>query len=161
MVLALRGHGDIVGEVAGEITGRRNATIRSIDRVRALIVPYDRFTAFLDAYPGAAHAYRHVVTERWNDAETMLRKHPLTSGAQRLAGVVIKLAARHGRTIGGTIEVAMPLSQQELASLAGTSRATVTRALRNWRQRGYIRTGQRRLTITDLQSLRQIAGQRT
>jgi hypothetical protein len=37
----------------------------------------------------------------------------------------------------------------------------VTRALRNWRQRGYIRTGQRRLTITDLQSLRQIAGQRT
>jgi CRP/FNR family cyclic AMP-dependent transcriptional regulator len=157
-VLALRGHGDIVGEVAGETTGRRNATVRTIDRVRALIVGYDRFSAFLDSYPAAARAYRHVMTQRWNDAATMLRRHPVTSGAQRLAAVVLELAARHGSGAAGAIDVAMPLSQQELASLAGTSRATVTRALRNWRQRGYIRTGQRRITITDLQSLRQIAG---
>jgi CRP-like cAMP-binding protein len=160
-VLALRGHGDIVGEIAGETTGRRNATIRAIDRVRALIVGYDRFSAFLESYSGADRAYRHVVTQRWNDAATMLRRHPVTSGAQRLAGVVLELAARHGSgAVGGSgaIDVAMPLSQQELASLAGTSRATVTRALRSWRQRGYIRTGQRRITITDPQSLRQIAG---
>ena len=45
------------------------------------------------------------------------------------------------------------------ASLAGTSRATVTRALSNWRRRGIIRTGQRDLTITDLRTLRKIAGQ--
>jgi CRP-like cAMP-binding protein len=159
MVLALRGRGDIVGEVAGETTGHRNATVRAIDRVRALIVGYDRFSAFLDSYPGAAHAYRHVVYRRWNDADTMLRRHPVTNGAQRLAGVVLDLAARHGSAAGGAIEVAMPLSQQELASLAGTSRATVTRALRGWRQRGFIRTGQRKITITDPRGLRQIAGQ--
>ena len=41
---------------------------------------------------------------------------------------------------GGAIEVALPLSQEELASLAGASRATVTRALSNWRERGFIRT---------------------
>ena len=158
MVLALRGHGDIVGEVAAETTAHRNATIRAIDRVRALIVRYDRFSAFLDSYPGAAHAFRHVVTQRWNDAATMLRRHPVTSGAQRLAGVVLELAARHGSTAGSVIDVAMPLSQLEMASLAGTSRATVTRALRNWRQRGYIRTAPRRITIIDPMALRQVAG---
>ena len=52
----------------------------------------------------------------------------------------------------------MPLTQVELASMAGTSRATVTRALSNWRRRGIIRTGQRDLTITDLGVLRKIAG---
>jgi CRP/FNR family cyclic AMP-dependent transcriptional regulator len=52
----------------------------------------------------------------------------------------------------------MPLSQEELASLAGTSRATVTRALGNWKKRGFIRTSQRRITIIDLRGLRQIAG---
>jgi CRP/FNR family transcriptional regulator, cyclic AMP receptor protein len=158
-VLALRGHGDIVGEVAGETTGHRTATVRAIDKVRALIVGFDRFSTFLDSNPGADHAYRHVVTQRWNDAATMLRRHPVTSGAQRLAGVVLELAARHGIVTSRGIEVAMPLSQQELASLAGTSRATVTRALRSWRQRGYIRTGQRRITITDERSLQQITGQ--
>jgi hypothetical protein len=34
----------------------------------------------------------------------------------------------------------------------------VTRALGNWRQRRFIRTGQRRITIMDLAALRQIAG---
>jgi CRP/FNR family transcriptional regulator, cyclic AMP receptor protein len=159
MVRALRGHGDIVGEVAGQTTGHRNSTIRAIDRVRALIVLYDRFSAFLDAYPAAAQAYRKVVTQRWNDAEDMLRRQPVTTGAQRLAMVLLDLADRHGtRTDNGAVEVAMPLSQQELASLALTSRATVTRALHSWRQRGYIRTGQRHITITDLQGLRHAAG---
>jgi CRP-like cAMP-binding protein len=53
----------------------------------------------------------------------------------------------------------MTLTQEELASLTGASRATVTRALSNWRRRGIIRTGQRDITITDPGALRKIAGQ--
>jgi CRP-like cAMP-binding protein len=56
------------------------------------------------------------------------------------------------------LEVVLPLSKDELASLAGTSRATVTRALSNWRKRGFIRTGQRHFTIIDLPGLRQAEG---
>ena len=56
--------------------------------VRALIVPYDVFSSFLDAHPGAGKAYRHVVTHRWNDADSMLRSHPVTNGAHRLAVVL-------------------------------------------------------------------------
>ena len=86
IVLALRGNGDIVGEVAGETTGLRESTIQTIDTVRTLMVAYDRFSAFLDSYPGAARAYRRVVTQRWQDADTMLRRHAVTTGGQRLAG---------------------------------------------------------------------------
>ncbi len=64
IVLALRGDGDIVGETAGETTGRRNATIQAIDAVRALIVRYDKFGLFLEANPGADRAYRRVVTQK-------------------------------------------------------------------------------------------------
>jgi tetratricopeptide (TPR) repeat protein len=64
----------------------------------------------------------------------------------------------HGGQAEGIIEIALPLSQDELASLAGTSRATVTRALNGWRQRGLIRTGQRRITLTDVPGLRRAAG---
>jgi CRP-like cAMP-binding protein len=59
---------------------------------------------------------------------------------------------------GALWRLALPLSQEELASLAGASRATVTRALSNWRKRGFIRTGQRRVTITGPRGLRHIAG---
>jgi glycogen debranching enzyme GlgX len=158
-VLALRGDGDIVGETAGETTGQRNATMKAIGNVHALIVGYDRFSSFLDSHPGADHAHRRVMTRRWNDADTMLRRRTVTSGSQRLAGLLLDLAGPHGSGADDdAIEVALPLSQEELASLVDASRATVTRALRNWRSRGFIRTGQRRITITDLSGLRQAAG---
>ena len=158
IVLALRGDGDIVGEIAGVTTGHRNATIQAVGKVHALIVRYDRFSSFLDSSPGASRAYRRVVTQKWNDADTMLRSRAVTTGGQRLAGLLLELAGRHGRGAHGVIYLVMPLSQEELASLAGTSRATVTRALSNWRKRGFIRTGQRRVTIIDSAGLRQVAG---
>ena len=157
-VLALRGDGDIVGETAGETAGRRNATMRSIGAVQALIVGYDRFSSFLDTHPGASRAYRRVVTRRWSDADTMLRRRTVTSGAQRFAGLILDLAGRYGKRAGSAIELALPLSQEELASLAGTSRATVARALANWRERGLISTGQHRITVIDAAALQRVAG---
>jgi CRP/FNR family transcriptional regulator, cyclic AMP receptor protein len=157
-VLALRGDGDIVGETAGETGQRRNATMRAIGAVHALIVGYERFSSFLDTHPGANRAYRRVVTRRWSDADTMLRKRTVTSGGQRFAGLILDLAGRYGSRAGGAIELALPLSQEELASLAGTSRATVARALANWRERGFIRTGQHRITVIDTAALQRVAG---
>jgi CRP/FNR family transcriptional regulator, cyclic AMP receptor protein len=161
MVLALRGNGDIVGELAGEATGYRTATMQAAGTVRALIVGHDKFSSFLDSYPGASHAYRRALTQRWSDTAAMLRRRSGTSGAQRLAFLLLDLAAQHGTRTAGEVYLAVPLSQEDLASLAGTSRATVTRALGNWRQRGFIRTGPRRITIMDPGALRQIAGHPT
>jgi CRP/FNR family transcriptional regulator, cyclic AMP receptor protein len=155
LTLALRGRGDIVGEVAGETTGYRNATVQAVDAVHALIVSYEKFSSFLDAHDGADRAYRRMVTRRWNDADSMLRTRSVTNGAQRLASLLLDLADwRDSET-----RTPMTLTQEELASLTGASRATVTRALSNWRRRGIIRTGQRDITITDLGALRKIAGQ--
>ena len=75
------------------------ATIKAIDAVRALIVRYDRFRSFLDTNLGAGPAYRSVVTQRWNDADTILRSRTGTSGAQRLAGLLLDFANRHGREL--------------------------------------------------------------
>ncbi len=158
-VLALRGQGDVVGELAGETTGYRTASVQAIGTVRALIVGFEKFSSFLDSHLGADHAYRRMFAQRWNDTVSLLRSRSVTNGAQRLAGLLLDLAARHGTQTDRAVHVAMPLTQVELASMAGTSRATVTRALSNWRQRGIIRTGQRDLTITDLGALRKIAGQ--
>ena len=159
LVLALRGQGDVIGELAGETTGYRTATVQAIGTVRALIVAFEKFSSFLDSHLGAGHAYRRMFAQRWNDAESLLRSRSMTNGAQRLAGLLLELAARHGTETGRGLHVAMPLTQEELASLTGASRATVTRALSNWRGRGIIRTGQRDITITDLAALRKIAGQ--
>ena len=157
-VVALRGNGDVVGELAGELTGYRTASMYAIDRVQSLVVPHDRFCAFLDGHPGAGRAYRHMITQRLYDAAERLRLRATTSGAQRLAHLLVELAERHGVADGQQVVIALPLSQGELASLVSASRATVTRAFSDWRRRRLVRTSQRHVTITDMTALRRIAG---
>jgi CRP-like cAMP-binding protein len=98
-VLALRGEGDIVGEIAGATAGHRNAAIQAIDAVHALIVGYDRFNSFLDTHPDSSHAYRRMMTQRLSDIDATLRRRMFTSGAQRLAGLLLELAQRHGNQL--------------------------------------------------------------
>jgi CRP/FNR family transcriptional regulator, cyclic AMP receptor protein len=158
-VVALRGHGDVIGELSAATNGRRTATALAIGGVYALLVPYDRFTSFLDSHPGADRAYRSMVTQRWGQAAAMIGRMPVSNGEQRLAALLLELATVHGNRTDGEIHIEMPLSQEELANLASTSRATLTRAFSKWRERGFIRTSLRSITILDEDGLRKAAGQ--
>jgi CRP/FNR family cyclic AMP-dependent transcriptional regulator len=158
MLEALRGAGDVVGEIAGQVTGYRTATIRAIGTVRALIVGTQQFGEFLDAHPSAAQAHRRVMAEQQRIAHEARRSHVLASGSQRLACLLLDLVARHGGAGDSPLTAPLPLSQEEIASLIGASRSTVTRALQNWRSRQIIRTSQRNITILDHARLLRIAG---
>jgi len=155
MLEALRGTGDVVGEIAGQVTGYRTATIRAIGTVRALIVGSEQFGVFLDTHPGAAQAHRRVMADQQRIAHEARRSHILASGPQRLACLLLDLVARYS---DGVLTAPLPLSQEEVASLIGASRSTVTRALHDWRSRQIIRTGQRHITILDQERLLRIAG---
>jgi CRP/FNR family cyclic AMP-dependent transcriptional regulator len=161
VVLALRGRGDIVGELAGNSAGSRTATVVAIGLVQAVVVTHDRFTQFLDSNPGADRAYRHVVTQRWYEVADMLRSRSVNTGAQRLAGLLLDLSNRHGTPAESGTVITIPLSQEEIASLIGTSRATVTRALGNWRRRGLIDTARHQITIKSTPGLRSTADRDT
>lgn len=156
-VLGLRGCGDIAGELAAESDGCRTATVKAIGIVQALVVPHDTFSQFLDEHRGADRAYRTALTRRWGEAADMLCSRLVRSGPQRLAAYLIDLAERHGTPGRSGLVITSPLSQEEIASIVGVSRATVTRALGDWRRRGLITTSKRRLTITNISLLRRIA----
>ncbi len=52
----------------------------------------------------------------------------------------------------------MPLTQDDLAGLAGTSRATVNRVLRDEQERGTVELGRGRTTVVDAEELARRAG---
>jgi CRP-like cAMP-binding protein len=158
MLEALRGSGDIVGEIAGQVTGYRTATIRAIGTVRALLVGPAQFEELLDRHASVAQAYRRAMTERQRMAYEVHRSHVLASGPQRLARLLLDLAGHQGEAGMNPVSGSLPLSQEEIASLIGTSRSTVTRALHDWRSRGIIRTDQRQITILDPARMLRIAG---
>ena len=99
----------------------------------------------------------HALTQRWNDTAESLRIQSISSGAERLARLLLKLAEGHGQGDEHHTTIELPLSQEELASLVSASRATVTRALRDWRQRRLVETSPRHITIIDHAALARIA----
>src|SRR6201999_1307494 len=74
-VLALRGDGDVVGEFAGELGGYRTATMYALDDVEAVLI------------------------QRIGEPAETLHAQATTSGAQRLARLLISLAGRHGHPL--------------------------------------------------------------
>jgi CRP/FNR family transcriptional regulator, cyclic AMP receptor protein len=55
------------------------------------------------------------------------------------------------------VDLDIPLTQAELASLIATSRDSLVRALTSLRSRGLVATARRRITILDLDGLRRYA----
>ena len=160
---ALRRPGEIVGEIAGQVTGYRTATVQALGTVHALLVGTRQLGEFLDSRPIAAQAYRQAMAEVQQVAYEKQRSRDLLSGAQRLAGLLLDLTeqpspqVRHGRANQDAAAPQLLLSQEELASLIGASRSTVTRALQGWRSRHIIGTDQRRIQILDRARLQRIA----
>lgn len=158
MLEALCGEGDVVGEISGQVTGYRTATIRAAGNVRTLMVGSQQFEEILDTFSGAARAYRRAMAEHERVAYQSRRNHVLSSGPQRLACLLLDLADHHGKPAEDGLTIALPLSQDELASLIGASRSTVTRALSTWRSRHIIRTDHEHVTVLAQTKLGRIAG---
>jgi CRP-like cAMP-binding protein len=76
---------------------------------------------------------------------------------QRFAVLLLDLARSHGRRTAEGIELAVPLSKQELAGSVGASREMVQRLLRELREKDAVSTGRRTLLILRPDVLRRIA----
>jgi len=75
------------------------------------------------------------------------------AGHARVAVRLLELASRYGLAGSAGTEIALPLSQDEIADWTGLSRPAVARALAEFRRIGCVTTGRRRLVITDLVGL--------
>lgn len=156
-VLAVRGPGDILGELAAMDGSPRSASAIAVEPVTALWLAAGTFARILRDEPGISAVLLKIITARLRYANTRRTEFGDSTAAQRVARLLIDLAERYGtRGPDGTV-IALRISQSDLAGLAATSREAVGRALRALRAGGVIRTGRQRLVIRDLEALRRQA----
>ena len=158
VVLALRGPGDIVGELAYINCGRRSAAVVAVNRVDALTVPRDQFTGFLNQHAGAADSLRRVIVERLCEADRDRLAAASMSVGQRLARLLLKIVLRHGVPApDGGLRIDQ-FSQEDLAACIGGAQRTVAREIGAWRNRRLISTERRSVTVHQPAALERIAG---
>lgn len=126
-----------------------------------LVVSADEFGGMVRAFPEVAVAVLESVSERLREAQVRLRDAGSAPVESRLASSLLTLSERLGAedpTTGGRT-LGAPLSQEDLAALTGSTLETVNRVLSQWRARGVVQTGRKRVVLLDLAALAEVAGQ--
>jgi CRP-like cAMP-binding protein len=157
VVLAIRGPGELIGEMAALGGTRRSATAIAVEDVELGVLPGEDFRGYLREHPDAALVLLRSLVGRMTEATRGLVELATQDSVGRVARRLIELGANHGGPAAGPYE--LELTQDELASWTGATRETVSRALRLMRQLGWVATGHRTITVLDPAAVRARGGE--
>ena len=149
--LSVRGPGDAFGELAllgGESV--RSATVAALEPGETHSVYRDDFQRLRREYPGVNDVLIGVLTDRLRRLSEQVIEAYYVPADRRVLRRVCELAELYGH---GAEELVVPLTQEELAELAGTSRATVNRVLREAERRGSVELRRGKTAVLDLDAL--------
>ena len=144
---AVHGRGEVFGLLAVlHPEARRTATVAALEAAQTLAIPKSAFMRLKAAHPPVASAVEQALLEMLNASSSRLVEALYTPVHLRIRARLRDLAIIYGD--GETEPVTIPLSQEDLAGLAGTTRETVNRVLQDEQARGAVELARRRITIT-------------
>ena len=158
VVLAIRGPGDLIGEL-GVIDERpRSATAITLAQMSALVVRGAQFKAFLIDHPDVTLRIISMLSARLRDADQKRVEFTAQGSLSRVAARLLELAERFGGPVENGVRIELPISQEELGGWTGCSRDSVVKALQAMRDLGWIETQRKQITVYDPEALRRQVG---
>jgi CRP/FNR family cyclic AMP-dependent transcriptional regulator len=154
MILALRGPGEVVGEMSAFDGAPRTATALAVGKVVAVVAPAREVTRLIAEDVAVANDFARILAARLRESDRQRVEYTALDTLARVARRLIDLADRFGRATPDGVKVELPLSQEELASWCGASREATVKSLKTLRDIGAITTGRRVVTLHDRDALR-------
>ena len=156
-VIALLTAGDCVGEMSVMDGGLRSATAVAMDRTETMTLSREDFLAFLNEQTQVAVQIITLLVRRLRAMDELVGDMVFLDVPTRVAKKLIELSSTYGDTRDTSDHLVVPLGQEELSRLVGSSRETVSRALTAYRKMGLVTTSHRKISITDLKGLERMA----
>lgn len=143
--------GAIFGEGALDAQGDANVYAEAADKVSVWVVPAGEARNMTIQYPILGWGLLQTYGERLHQVENGLEDVAYKKLPERLAMLLLDLSDYDNGLIKG-------VSHQSLADHLGTYRETVSAILRDFKRQGLVELGYRRITITEVEELKEIAG---
>jgi len=153
IALGIRGPGETFGELAVMTEGERSATVTALEPGETLVVRGSELRRLARMHQSVDEVLVRLLSERVAALSERLVEAYTVGAETRVARRVLELA----RVFGGAPPVAIPLIQEDIAALAGTSRATVNRVLRDAERQGIVELRRGRTVVLDEEALARIA----
>lgn len=147
---------EFFGEMALLGDKRRNATAVALGELRAYLLFADDFNRLIQTYSAISLNLTTTLAQRLRgmDDEAQILSYKDAQG--RVAFVLLRLYRSGVVELTEEGRALVRLTHQELASLAGTSRETVTRALKVLEGEAVIATRPKEIILEDVQGLEEI-----
>jgi CRP-like cAMP-binding protein len=147
VLLEVLGPGQAFGELALLLPGaRRSATVSALEEGETRSVFREDFELLQREHPGVKDVLLRLLAEQLRRATERIVEAHYVDAETRVRRRVCELAKTYGSGV-------VPLTQEDLAAMAGTSRATVNRVLRDEVGRGTVALRRGRTTVLDLDAL--------
>lgn len=154
IVLALRGQGELLGEMSTIEGSLRSATATTLSRTTVLSISSKEFRSYLLSHGDVAVIVLEIVAARLRENDDRRVDDADHDALGRVARALAGLADSFGKSTPGGTVVEQLMSQDELAGFVGASRESVSKALRQLRSAGLISVQRRGATVVDLDALR-------
>ena len=145
--VSMHGPGDIFGLLA--VIGaapRRTATVVALEPSETFAIPASAFNRLRSTHPQIRDAVEQLLVEQLAETSNRLVEALYLPAAARVRVRLADLARLYGDTTAG--DVVIPLNQEHLAGLAGTTRETVNRVLKQEEERGTVELARNRIVVT-------------
>ena len=157
-ILAVLRSGDIFGELALLSPGApRSATVVALEAGETMSVHQLDFGRLRREQPGVGDVLISVLSAQVRRLSRHLLEALYTPADTRVRRRVLELVDIYAGD-DPSLPTTIPLTQDDLADLAGTSRATVNRVLREDEARGIVELGRGRTLVVDRAGLQKWAG---
>ncbi len=150
VALGICGPGDAFGELALLAGGERSATVSALEPAETLSLRRDALERLTRELPSVNVALVRLLAAQVERLSELLVEAYTVDADARVARRLLELSATYGPAGGGAD---VPLTQEEIAELAGASRATVNRVLRGLEREGAVRLRRGRTVVVDLEAL--------
>jgi CRP-like cAMP-binding protein len=157
VIIRYVGPGEFVGFTALSGGTHHPGTAVAVDDTHLMGWSVQAIRLLMKKHSGLALNALSVLGVRYHEMQTRLREIATERVDQRIAHALLRLAKDAGRSTPNGIEIAIPLSRQDLAEMSGTTLHTVSRILSSWEADGLVDTGRRRVVVRKTQALEDVA----
>lgn len=155
-LLSIRIGGDVVGDMAVLSPKPRSATVVTCSETLARAIAGEEFRAYLLRNPCAAIEIAAMLCERLRWSNERRVDAATLNPRRRMSRVLLALVDSYGWEVEDGWYIGAPLTQEEIASLAGIRLPTAEKALRAFAEAGLVRLGYRKIIVRDPAKLREI-----
>ncbi len=152
-ILAFVEPGELFGELALVESGQREERAEVVNNATVVLIPSDHLRQLMSTSADLTLGVTKLIGMRRKRIERRLRNLLFRSNRDRLTHLLVELSGQYGMATSEGIELRIKLSHQDLASIIGATRETVTTLLGEMQNEGLLIIRRQKLVLLNLPRL--------